>query len=125
MLDDGAKIIADVESYIPRTAWSKQNEGTMYAMNAPIPNQEENCYFLNLEKPEITLVNDKIGKKFTVSYSGDTLPHFVEWRSMASSDYALGLEPCTTELDDRFMYRTIKEGERIEFFVRISIAKNR
>ena len=125
MLDYGAKVIADVESCTPRTAWSKQNEGTMYKMNAPTPNQEETCYFLNLKKPEITVVNEKIGKGFTVSYSGDTLPHFVEWKSMASGDYALGLEPCTTELDDRFVYRTIREGEQIKFSVSVSIVRKR
>ena len=123
MLDDGVKVIADVESYTPRTAWAKQNEATMYAMNDAVPNQEEACYFLKLSKPEIALVNEKIGKKFTVSYSGDTLTHFVEWKSMASGDYALGLEPCTTELDDRFAYKTIEVGEKIKFFVKILITK--
>ena len=123
MLDNGAKVIADVESYTPRTAWAKQNETTMYAMSGAVPNQEETCYFLKLSKPEISLINEKIGKKFTVSYSGDTLPHFVEWKSMASGDYALGLEPCTTELDDCFAYKTIEVGEKIKFFVNISIAK--
>ena len=123
MLDNGVKVIADVESYTPRTAWAKQNEATMYAMNDAVPNQEEACYFLKLSKPEIALVNEKIGKKFTVSYSGDTLPHFVEWKSMASGDYALGLEPCTTELDDRFAYKTIEVGEEIKFFVKIWITK--
>lgn len=123
MLDDGVKVIADVESYTPRTAWAKQNETTMYAMNDAVPNQEEACYFLKLSKPEITLVNEKNGKEFTVSYSGDTLPHFVEWKSMASGDYALGLEPCTTELDNRFAYKTIEVGEEIKFFVKILITK--
>ena len=123
MLDNGAKVIADVESYTPRTAWAKQNETTMYAMSGAVPNQEDTCYFLKLSKPEISLVNEKIGKKFTISYSGDTLPHFVEWKSMASGDYALGLEPCTTELDDCFAYKTIEVGEKIKFFVNISIAK--
>ena len=123
MLDNGAKVVADVESYTPRTAWAKQNETTMYAMNDAVPNQEEACYFLKLSKPEIALVNEKIGKKFTVSYSGDTLTHFVEWKSMASGDYALGLEPCTTELDDRFAYKTIEVGEEIKFFVKILITK--
>ena len=123
MLDDGVKVIADVESYTPRTAWAKQNETTMYAMNDAVPNQEEACYFLKLSKPEITLVNEKNGKEFTVTYSGDTLPCFVEWKSMASGDYALGLEPCTTELDNRFAYKTIEVGEEIKFFVKILIAK--
>lgn len=121
MLDDGAKILADVESYTPRTAWAKQNEATMYEMSAPVPNQEESCYFLKLKKPEISLVHEKLGKKFTVSYSGDTLPYFVEWKSMASGDYALGLEPCTTELDDRFAYKTLQAGERAFFGITLSV----
>ena len=123
MLDEGAKIIADVEKCTPRTAWAKQNEATMYEMSASMPNQEEACYFLKLHKPEISLVNEKIGKKFTLAYSGDTLPCFVEWKSMASGDYALGLEPCTTKLDDAFAYGTIKEGAEIKFSVNISITK--
>ena len=123
MLDDGAKVVADVESYTPRTPFAKENERTMYEMSASIPNQEETCYFLKLRKPEVSLMNERAGKKFTISYSGDTLPCFVEWKSMASGDYALGLEPCTTELDDRFTYQTIKPNEQIQFFARISITK--
>lgn len=123
MLDNGAKVIADVESYTPRTAWAKQNAATMYVMSDAVPNQDETCYFLKLNKPEISFINEKLAKKLTVSYSGDTLPHFVEWKSMASGDYALGLEPCTTELDDCFAYKTIEVGEKIKFFVNISIAK--
>mgnify|MGYP003304346606 CR=1 FL=1 len=123
MLDDGAKVIADVESYTPRTAWAKQNEATMYEMNAPMPNQEETCYFLKMNKPEISLVNKKTGKNFTISYSGETLPCFVEWKSMASGDYALGLEPCTTELDDKFAYRMIRSKESITFIVVLSVRK--
>ena len=125
MLDDGVKVIADVESYTPRTAWAKQNETTMYAMNEAVPNQEETCYFLKLSKPEIALVNEKIGKKFTVSYSGDTLPHFVEWKSVASGDYALGLEPSTTELDERFTYLTVGSGEEVSFCLCISVKTRR
>ncbi|MBQ8406522.1 MAG: aldose 1-epimerase family protein [Clostridia bacterium] len=123
MLDDGAKVVGDVLSYTPRTDWAKQNEATMYEMSASVDNQEETCYFLKLKKPEISLVNEKFGKKFTVSYSGDTLPSFVEWKSMASGDYALGLEPCTTELDDKFAYKKVKAGEKVEFKVKITVAK--
>lgn len=121
MLDESAKIIADVENYTPRTDWAKQNETTMYEMSAPIPNQEETCYFLKMRKSEISLVNEKIGKQFTLSYSGKTLPHFVEWKSMASGDYALGLEPCTTELDDKFTYKVLKLKETVKFEVKIKI----
>ena len=125
MLDDGAKIVANVDSYTPRTEWARQNEATMYEMSAAIPNQEETCYFLKMRKPEITLVNGKIGKEFTVSYSGDTLPCFVEWKSMASGDYALGLEPCTTELDDKFQYRTLNANCEEKFTVTIAVDRIR
>lgn len=121
MLDDGSKLVADVLDYAPRTEWSKENEATMYEIGDSVPNEEECCYFLNLRKPVVTLVNEKIGKTFTVSYSDETLPHFVEWKSMASGDYALGLEPCTTELDDRFQYRTISPNETVKFFVKLSV----
>lgn len=78
MLDKGAKIVVDVENYTPKTEYAEQNETTMYEMSAPLANQEETCYFLTLNKPEISLLNGKIGKKFTVSYSGDTFSRFVE-----------------------------------------------
>lgn len=42
-------------------------------------------------------------------------------KSMASGDYALGLEPSTTELDGRFAYRSLKRGEKRQFFLRMSI----
>ncbi|MBQ1244360.1 MAG: aldose 1-epimerase family protein, partial [Clostridia bacterium] len=107
MLDDGGKILADVDEVISRTEWSKKHEASILKTSMPVDNGEEFCYFVRLRKPEVSLVNERIGKTFTVSYSNDTLPHFVEWKSMVSGDYALGLEPCTTELDDRFAYKTV------------------
>ena len=67
------------------------------------------------------LKNEKIGKKFTVSYSGDTLTHFVEWKSMASGDYALGLEPTTTQLDGGFRFLTLGAGEEKHFSLKLSM----
>ena len=123
MLDDGAEIQAEVESCCPRTDWAKANEATRCAISAPVAGQEEMCYFLKLKTGKASLVNAKIGKAFSVEYSLDTLPCFVEWKSMASGDYALGLEPCTTELDDKFTYKTIKAGEEVRFFVAFSVVR--
>jgi len=76
---------------------------------------------MTLKKPQISLVNEKLGKTLTVLYSGDTLPHFVEWKSMASGDYALGFEPCTTELDGRFAYKILSPGETVVFETSIAV----
>ncbi len=123
MLDKDAYVEAEELSCEPRTPWAGQNMADRHRMTDAVAGQEETCYFLKLKKPEVSLVNEKIGKKFTVSYSPDTLPSFVEWKSMASGDYALGLEPCTTELDDRFTYRRIDAGERISFRVSLTVSE--
>lgn len=124
MLDEGAKVIAEATKCEPRTPWAGENMDAVYDISAPTPRMEETCHFLTLKTAEASLVNEKIGKKFTVSYSGDTLPHFVEWKNMVSGDYALGLEPCTTELDEgRFHYNPIKAGETALFSVKLTVTE--
>ena len=122
MLDETTYLLDDAAEVVPRTNWAAEHIGNRRKMTVPVPNQEEMCYFLRLKTPKVTLCNPKLGRTFTLSWSGDTLPHFVEWKSMASGDYALGLEPCTTELDERFAYNTIGPGEKIAFRVSIYIS---
>ncbi len=121
MLDEGVKIKGDIISAVPRTPWAKQCEGKRSVITAPAEEQEEMCYFLKFKTPVVSVVNEKLNKKFTLSWSGDTLPHFVEWKSMASGDYALGLEPCTTQLDDRFSYVKIDKQSKIELKVELKM----
>ncbi len=123
MLDEGARIEAEEISCDPRTPFAAERIASRHVMTDSVVGEEETCYFLKLKNPSISLVNEKLGKRFTLSYSQDTLPCFVEWKSMASGDYALGLEPCTTELDDRFAYRTIEAGEKIVLSVAITVSK--
>ena len=40
---------------------------------------------------------------------------------MASGDYALGLEPSTTKLDEQFAYNTLKAGESVAFSLEFTI----
>lgn len=123
MLDEGAKIIAGEVDCAPRNAWAKENADKRYEVAAPVLGQEETCYFLALEKSEISLANEKLNKCFTLSWTKETLPRFVLWKSMASGDYALGFEPSTTELDDRFIYGRIKHGESVYFALSMIIRK--
>ena len=123
MLDDGARIVADVDSYETRSEWAKKNAAKMFKITDSIPCNPETCYFLKMNKHEISLVNEKSGKIFTVKYSKDTLPCFTEWHSMASGDYALGFEPASTELDNRFVLKPIAPGEKINFKIELSVEK--
>ena len=121
MLDEGSRVVADIAKAEPRTPWSAERQADMLHIGAAVPNEEETCYFLTLKSPEASLVNDKLGKTFTVRYSGETLPHFLEWHSMAAGDYALGLEPATTELDDRFKTNTLAPGASVSFTLSLSV----
>jgi hypothetical protein len=47
------------------------------------------------------LKNADLGLSMTISWSGDTLPILSQWRSMASGDYVLGLEPSNTYIMGR------------------------
>lgn len=123
LLDDGARVEGAAQKITPRTLWAEKHAGVREEISVPVAGQEEMCYFLQFEKPKISLVNEKIGKAFVLEWSKDTLPHFVQWKSMASGDYALGIEPCTTELDDRFAYSTIKAGEKIRMHLSLSVKR--
>ena len=112
MIDDGARIEADVKFCEPRTEYADNCLATAFVTEAPLPCREETCYYLTLAEKRVSVVNEKLGKKFTLSYSGDDLTNFIEWKSMAIGDYALGLEPCTSLLDDKFSYKAIPIGEK-------------
>ncbi len=123
MLDAGARVEGDVSQVIPRTVWAEKQIALREEISMPEAGVEETCCFLKFGQPKASLVNEKLGKKFSLAWSGDTLPHFVQWKSMASGDYALGLEPCTTELDDRFSYRELGAGERVRFLLSLRVER--
>lgn len=123
MLDEGAELCDDAEEVIPRTPWAAEGLSGRSKMGAPVSNEEERCYFLRLQTPRVTLKNPKTGKAFTLSWTKETLPYFVEWKSMAAGDYALGLEPATTELDSSFSYRILKAGERVTFKLQLTVQR--
>lgn len=114
------RIEYDGKKITPRTPLSKERINEADKFLPPVDNQEERCYFVETEKPEVMLVNEKTESKIKFSYSGDTLPKFILWQSNASRDYALGLEPSTTFLDDRFEYKIIKPEQKIVNKIEIS-----
>lgn len=122
MLDEGARVKAEVTSFTTRTEHAAAEAATRFEMGAPIVGAEESCFYYKMAKPEISLENEKNGKRFTLAYSGDTLPAFVHWKNVASGLYVMGFEPSTTELGDGFVYKTIESGERISFMIEMTVS---
>ena len=76
----------------PRTPFAAGFVGQECTIDAPVPNEEERCFFHEEMEHTASLVNPAIGVNMTMTWS-ENLPILVQWRSMASGDYALGLEP--------------------------------
>ncbi len=47
------------------------------------------------------IVNDDLGLGVRIAFEKAALPHFFQWKSMASGDYALGLEPANASVIGR------------------------
>ncbi|GGD80019.1 aldose 1-epimerase family protein [Paenibacillus nasutitermitis] len=47
------------------------------------------------------VINDKLGIGVYIKYDANRLPHLVQWKSMRSSDYAMGIMPATCFVNGR------------------------
>lgn len=120
-LDAGVKIIDDVISCAGETQWEKDNISLRNIITEPKNNQQEMCYYIKHKTPSVSVLNEKIKKKFTLKYSNNTLPCFLEWKSMTSGDYALGLEPCTCFIEKNLKYNVIESQQKIDFDLQFKI----
>ncbi len=124
-LDEGGRIDANAKSVTPRTSWAEENLNGWEIISAPEDNREETCYFLQMNEGCISYTSPAEDKRFTLSYSCDTLNEFIVWKSMASGDYALGLEPTTTKLDEAFRFSILQSGEEKCFRLKMSMEKRK
>ena len=93
--EEARLILPEDRQTIPRTEFAKTGLGRECEFDQPIDSEEERVFFQKMEKEFwATLENPSLGVSMTISWSGDTLPIMTEWRSMASGDYVVGLEPC-------------------------------
>ena len=109
-VDEGAKIEGRFVKSLPRTEWAKHEMSKMLDIEPPKDNLEETCYFHQTADGAMAIINRRLGKKFTVKSS---LKKFVEWKSRASGDYVIGLEPCTSWLDGELKYSVLKPGKSV------------
>ena len=123
MLDAGVTVCDEAEEVIPRTPYAAARLADRTTFSEPVDNEEERCYFIRHRTPAVSVHNPRIGRTFRLAWSGDTLPCFVQWNSAASGDYALGVEPSTTFLDDRFAYSVIAPGARVHFSLSMTLSR--
>ena len=120
MLDEGVKIICDSAITTPRTDFAKKHLKDCFIITDPI-DDEEQVFFHKVKNGNVSVVNNKISKMVSFSYNNEKLPELIQWKSMVAKDYALGIEPSTTTLDDDFKLNNIKAKESIDYNISIEI----
>ena len=95
LLSEHAKLtLPDNRTTVPRTEFARTGLGRTCEFDPPVPGEEERVFFQKMtEEYWAKLENPELGVNMKISWSGDTLPILSVWRSMASGDYVLGLEP--------------------------------
>lgn len=103
LLSENARLILpENRETIPRTPFAAEGLDLDCSFETPVDGQEERVYFQKMKDSFFaTLQNPDIHTEMTLRWSGETLPLLVEWRSMASGDYCLGLEPSNSFINGR------------------------
>jgi len=133
-LQEGCKLEFDPQDQvIPLTDEAKKGISSYVEMIAPIDGFQEQCYY-HLQKGDengkghVRLVNPSLSLAADLKYSLDTLPVLIQWKSMKSNDYALGLEPSNSYIKGRVGERkngtlkTILPYSKQQFAVELKIS---
>lgn len=106
-LDECLKLDIPAKESDPLTEIAKANKQDMFRITAPIDGGDEHVYYHTLSKGCVRLENPE--KKIVVEmvYDTDDFPVTLEWKSMISGDYALGIEPALTRFD-QFKMQVLK-----------------
>lgn len=94
MLSQSARLeLPERVSTAPRDENARRGLGKELTFTAPVDGEPEQVFFHTLGVRRARLVNPAIGLAASLEWDGGPLPVFAQWKSMASGDYVLGLEP--------------------------------
>lgn len=105
-LDENTKLYIPTRSVTARDKDGEGHEAEYDVMDAPKDNEPEYVFIHDLKtdeqgNTEILAVNRPLGLGLKLSYNVKYLPYFMEWKSTASGDYVIGLEPANSSVYGR------------------------
>lgn len=94
LLDEGAAIVVPSARVVPRDAAAAKGLENWHTMPAPIDNEPEQVFYHEGLPETVRIgVRNPDGHALWINYRTDELPVLTEWKSPASGDYVVGLEP--------------------------------
>ncbi len=121
LLDEGTEIILPTRKVTPRDAVAAQHVDAWDHMEAPIDNEPEYVFLHELEEDEdgntfAAVLNEKLGLGLCITFAKKNLPYFMQWKSLASGDYVLGLEPANSSVYGRAYHEAQGDLHHLEPF---------
>lgn len=132
LLDGGSRFVFPSASVVPRDEVSQNGMDDFRNFSTPIDQYEEQVFYHTVASDKdgntmAGLVNEKLGLGIAIKYNSLNLPKLLEWKSMMSGDYTLGIEPANCVVDNRInerergTLRTIKPFEKVCFDLEITV----
>ncbi len=108
-LDETTQFYIPTKKITPRNSDAEGHEDRYNVMEAPKDNEPEYVFMHELksdpqENTEVIAVNPNLKLGLKISWNMKYLPHFMQWKSIASGDYVVGLEPANSLVHGRKWY---------------------
>lgn len=102
-LDENCRLYVPSRSVVGREDFSEQHADKWDRMEAPIDNECEYVFIHDMQSDEelntmALVANHELNIGLTIEFNQKNLPYFMEWKSLASGDYVLGLEPSNSSV---------------------------
>lgn len=106
LLDKGSRIILPTKKVIPRDEAAAPYVESYHVMEEPKDNEPEYVFLHELAADEegntfAAVINENLGLGIRLEFNQKELPYFMEWKSLASGDYVVGLEPANSSVYGR------------------------
>ncbi|MCE5255721.1 MAG: aldose 1-epimerase family protein [Spirochaetaceae bacterium] len=126
LLDEAARLIISDKGVIAHDAISENGKDKIAEFCAPIDNCPEQLFCHDVchdssGRTLLGLINDELGIGLAIQYDTGPLPYLVEWKSMRSGDYALGIEPANCTVNTRAKEREMGTLQTIRPFEKVAI----
>lgn len=118
-LDECLKLDIPATKSDPLTAVAEVNQADKFRITAPIDGGDEHVYYHTLAEGKIRLENPDKNITVEMLYDTNDFPVTLQWKSMISGDYALGIEPSLTRFD-QFKTQVLQPDESKTYKIKIN-----
>ena len=122
-LQPGTRLVLPSKSVRGREEWSQEHLAQWHTIGEPVDGETEYVYIHELAEDEngnsfAAIVNDQLGFGVRLDFDRKVQPHFMEWMSMKTGDYVIGLEPSNSSVYGRKYHEAQGTMHKIAPFAR-------